>query len=134
MPGFTKSLQLGGQRLGGQSRHRDGTASANPGARAHGGLYGLLQHRRRQHAFRLRGLERLALSPASSISKVAFFIDGALEWTEHVTPYVYNGDSGQLNTRTLANGPHVLMVKATASNGSTASIAVTVSITARHHY
>ena len=68
---------------------------------------------------------------ASSISKVAFFIDGALEWTEH-TPSVYNGDSGQLNTRTLANGPHVLMVKATASNGSTASAsaAVTVSNTA----
>ena len=42
-------------------------------------------------------------------------------WTEHFTPYVYDGDSGHLHTRRLANGPHVLMVKATASNGSTAT-------------
>src|SRR5208337_989458 len=62
MLGFTRSLQLGRQRLGGQSRHRDSTASANPGARAHGGLYGLLQHHHWQHAFWLRGLDRLALS------------------------------------------------------------------------
>jgi len=68
-------------------------------------------------------------TPSGSPNRVEFFIDGALLWTENVSPYQFNGDSsGTLNTNTLSNGAHQLKVRAIYSDNSTAEQTVTVTI------
>ena len=62
------------------------------------------------------------------VSKVVFFVDGVSKWTDMVSPYVYNGDAGMLDTTTLADGSHTLKATAyTASGDASSSIRVTVS-------
>ena len=66
-------------------------------------------------------------TPSGSPVRVEFFIDGALLWTEYVSPYQFNGDpSGTLDTNTLSNGSHQLKVRATYSDNSTAEKTITV--------
>lgn len=49
---------------------------------------------------------------AGTASKVEFYIDGVLRWTETFAPYTFNGDpGGLLDTTTLADGTHALGVK-----------------------
>jgi len=68
-------------------------------------------------------------TPTSASSKVEFYIDNALKWTENYAPYRYNGDpSGYLDSTTLINGSHVLSVKAYLSAGGTASGTATVTV------
>jgi hypothetical protein len=68
-------------------------------------------------------------TPSGSPVRVEFFIDGALLWTENVSPYQFNGDSsGTLNTNTLSNGSHQLKVRAVYSDNSTAEQTITVTI------
>ena len=68
-------------------------------------------------------------TPSGSPVRVEFFIDGALLWTENVSPYQFNGDSlGTLNTNTLSNGSHQLKVRAIYSDNSTAEQTITVTI------
>ena len=69
--------------------------------------------------------------PSGVPVRVEFFIDGTLGTTEFLSPYRFNGDSGALNTTTLANGSHQLKVRATYTDGSIAerTIVVTVSNT-----
>ena len=55
--------------------------------------------------------------PSSTAVKVEFLIDGSVKWTESVSPYVFNGDGGRLDTTSLADGPHKLTVKAYRPNG-----------------
>ena len=47
------------------------------------------------------------------------------KWTESTTPYRFNGDSGSLDTRTLAAGNHTFTVVATLTSGATATSSVT---------
>ena len=62
-----------------------------------------------------------ATPSGAQASRVEFFIDGASRWTENFAPYRFNGDpDGMLDTTTLANGKHQLVVVAHASNGATA--------------
>jgi hypothetical protein len=49
-------------------------------------------------------------------------------WTERYPPYEYGGDGNKLDTRTLADGAHVLSVKAFSSEGSTATASATVTV------
>ena len=69
--------------------------------------------------------------PSGVPVRVEFFIDGTLGTTELQSPYRFNGDSGTLNTNSLANGSHQLKVRATFTDGSIAerTVAVTVSNT-----
>lgn len=71
--------------------------------------------------------------PSNVPTRVQFFIDGTLGTTELQSPYRFNGDSGTLNTNTLANGSHQLKVSATYADGSIAerTVGVTVSNTRR---
>ena len=55
------------------------------------------------------------------IQSVDFYIDGVLSWTEHLSPYFFNGDGNTLDTTTLANGSHTFTVLATANDGTTAT-------------
>lgn len=56
-------------------------------------------------------------TPAQAASFLQFYIDGALSQTDSATPYVYNqGTTNVLDVTTLANGPHVLAVRALSSN------------------
>jgi len=61
-------------------------------------------------------------------TKVEFFIDGILKWTENSSPYEYNGDGGSLDTRTLTNASHSLKVKAYSVDGLTVEKIATVSV------
>jgi hypothetical protein len=67
-------------------------------------------------------------SATKPITKVDFFIDGKLKWTEKYSPYQYNGDGNTLDTTTLSNGSHTLKVRATRSDGNTTSTSATVSV------
>ncbi len=60
--------------------------------------------------------------------RVDFFIDGEPRWTERHVPYVFNGDSGALNTHELTDGSHVLKVVATKSDGTSETTQVTVTV------
>jgi hypothetical protein len=67
-------------------------------------------------------------TPSRAASKVDFYIDSTLKWTESVAPYVFNGDGNTLDTRTLTNASHVLKLVATATDGTTAQTSVTVQV------
>jgi hypothetical protein len=67
-------------------------------------------------------------TPNQPVSSVAFYIDGALKWTESTTPYRFNGDSGTLDTTTLANGNHTLGLVAAGTGGTTAQASATVQV------
>ncbi len=46
-----------------------------------------------------------------SVYRVDFSIDGGpVTWSEWLSPYVYNGDGGTLDTTTLSEGAHTLQV------------------------
>ena len=59
--------------------------------------------------------------PAASVSTVVFMIDNKSLWTEHLAPYVFNGNSGKLDTRTLSNGTHTFAVVVNTTDGRTAT-------------
>jgi hypothetical protein len=65
----------------------------------------------------------------ATVSQVDFLIDGTVKWTEKLNPYYFNGDGSTLDTTTLANGGHTLVVNAYSTDGrkATASRTVTVS-------
>src|SRR5207342_1159958 len=62
-----------------------------------------------------------ATPSGTTVSSVDFLIDGTLKWTEKTSPYVFNGDGKQLDTKTLSNGTHTLGVLAHATDGRTAT-------------
>jgi hypothetical protein len=66
--------------------------------------------------------------PSGVPVRVEFFIDGTLGTTELHFPYRFNGDSGVLNTKTLANGSHQLKVRATYPDGSITERTVVVTV------
>jgi hypothetical protein len=69
---------------------------------------------------------------SSSVDHVDFFIDGSYKWREHVSPYLFNGVYGGLNTKSLTNGGHVLTAKAYAKNNAgtgSSSVKITVANT-----
>lgn len=68
-------------------------------------------------------------TPTGAPTKVEFFIDGTLSWTELTALHQYNGDpNGRLDTTKLSNGTHQLMVRATYSDGSQASNTASVTV------
>ena len=66
--------------------------------------------------------------PSQSASKVEFYIDGTLKWTENFAPYIFNGDGKTLDTRTLSDGSHVLKLVATATDGTKSELSATVQV------
>ena len=66
--------------------------------------------------------------PTSQIAAVDYSIDGTPRWTEHLAPYLYNGDGNTLDTTTLTNGTHTLTITATANDGTTATTQATITV------
>jgi hypothetical protein len=66
--------------------------------------------------------------PSHVPSRVEFFINGTLGTTEFYSPYRFNGDSGTLDTTSLANGSHQLKVRALYADGSIAERTITVTV------
>ncbi len=60
-------------------------------------------------------------------SRVEFWVDGALRWTERDAPYRYN-DTGVLDPAALGSGRHTLALKAFASDSRSAETSQTVSV------
>src|SRR6476619_6127278 len=67
-------------------------------------------------------------TPSQAVSRVQFYVDGTLRWTENNPPYDFNGDGNKLDTTTLANGSHVLRAVATGLSGATGEKSVTVQV------
>jgi hypothetical protein len=65
---------------------------------------------------------------SGSASSVTFSVDGVEKWTEHWSPYVFQGDTGTLDTTTLANGSHSLSVTAFDNGNHSASSTVKVNV------
>ena len=61
-------------------------------------------------------------------SKVEFLVDGSVQSTDTSAPYRFNGDAGQLDTTTLANGSWTLAVQAYGTDGRTATTSATVTV------
>jgi hypothetical protein len=61
-------------------------------------------------------------------SKVEFLVDGSVKSTDTSLPYRFNGDGGELDTTTLANGSRTFAVKAYGIDGRTASASAAVTI------
>jgi len=69
-----------------------------------------------------------ATASGTTVSSVEFLVDGTVKWTEHISPYVFNGDGKQLDTTSLSNGAHTLAVRAQAADGRTATTISTVTV------
>jgi hypothetical protein len=67
-------------------------------------------------------------SVSAVVSKVAFYVDGTLKWTDSAAPYVYNGDGNALDTTTLADGTHSFKVVALYGDGTSGSNAVAATV------
>lgn len=67
-------------------------------------------------------------SQGKAPSRVDFLVDGAVKWTEYYAPYVFNGDGGSLDTKTLADGQHKLQANAYDGSLQAASSTVTVTV------
>jgi hypothetical protein len=52
-----------------------------------------------------------------AVSRIEFFIDGKLAWTERLLPYVFGGDRRTLDTTTLAPGAHTLALRIVSTSG-----------------
>ena len=65
---------------------------------------------------------------AGEVASVDFRIDGVSKWTDHLSPYVFNGDGNTLDTTALANGSHTFTVVATATDGTTRSAQAVASV------
>ncbi len=64
----------------------------------------------------------------ATATRVEFWIDGALKWTERTAPYRYDTDSGLLDPSALSAGSHTLALKAYSSTATAeAKLQVTVS-------
>jgi hypothetical protein len=63
-----------------------------------------------------------------SVSRMDFYIDAQLKWTERLSPWVYGGDDKKLDTSTLAKGQHTLTVKAYATDGTVAVLTLKVTV------
>ncbi len=74
----------------------------------------------------LAGAVTWQATPSKTVGKVDFYVDGALRWTEHVSPYIFNGDGNKLDTTTLPDGTHTLKAVATAADGSSASVSANI--------
>ena len=66
--------------------------------------------------------------PSGTPVRVEFFIDNALRTTELSSPYRFAGDSGTLDTTTLADGSHQLRVRALYPDSSVAEQTVDVTV------
>jgi hypothetical protein len=77
----------------------------------------------------ISGSVKWTATPSATAKKVEFSIDNTLRWTEYVSPYQFNGDpGGLLDTKTLSNGSHTLLVKAYTALGKVASATSTVTV------
>lgn len=61
-------------------------------------------------------------------SRMEFFIDGKLMWTERYEPWVYGGDGRYLDTGTLSKGAHELEIRATGTDGAVRELTLRVTV------
>jgi len=60
-------------------------------------------------------------------TRVEYFVDGELRWTERNSPYLFNNNQGW-DTTGESNGSHALALKAYAADGATATSSLTVTV------
>jgi hypothetical protein len=58
---------------------------------------------------------------SGGVSRVSFYVDGALKWRDDAGPYVFGGDGNAFDTATLADGSHTFEVVAVYGDGTSAS-------------
>ncbi len=68
----------------------------------------------------LSGSPQWQATPANPVNFVQFYVDGVLMQTATTSPYLFSsGGASTLDTTTLSNGPHVLGLRALASDNRT---------------
>jgi hypothetical protein len=73
---------------------------------------------------------RARVVSSSPVSRVDFFIDGSLTWTERNPPYFFNDDGNLLPPWLLGRGTHTLTVTATTLSRDRASATAHVTVKA----
>ncbi|MCI0637263.1 MAG: Ig-like domain-containing protein, partial [Actinobacteria bacterium] len=63
-----------------------------------------------------------------AVSRMDFYIDDRLMWTERLSPWFYGGDNRKLDTSTLSKGKHTLVVKAYVSDGTVVVLTLDVTV------
>lgn len=78
----------------------------------------------------LSGSVAWTASISGNPNHVDFAIDGAVRWTDQVSPYTFNGDGSALDTSTLTNGSHTFTVTAypTPGKGQSVSASATAAV------
>jgi hypothetical protein len=64
--------------------------------------------------------------PSATVDTVDFFVDGVKKWTEHISPYYFNGDGSYFDPAAVSDGQHELKAVATDAAGKTASATANV--------
>jgi chitodextrinase len=65
---------------------------------------------------------------SGTASKVDYYVDGTLKWTDSAAPYFYAGDGDALDTTTLPDGSHSFKVTAVYGDGTTASNTISATV------
>lgn len=68
--------------------------------------------------------------PVQAVDRIEFVIDGRVRWTEHRTPYVFNGNGDELFPWVLGAGAHRLAMRVVTRTGANASTAAAVTVAA----
>jgi hypothetical protein len=76
----------------------------------------------------LKGGVHWEITSPRALKQVTFTVDGGLNWREGAAPWVYNGDTGVLDTRSLSNATHKLVATATDTRGQVASWTASVTV------
>ncbi|MDX6423494.1 MAG: hypothetical protein QOI67_965 [Gaiellaceae bacterium] len=69
-----------------------------------------------------------ATASGAAVSRVDFYVDGQLRWTERELAFVFNGDGNLWDTRLESNGRHTLSVIAHSADGRSSSAKLDVLI------
>jgi hypothetical protein len=76
----------------------------------------------------LKGGVRWEITSGHALKQVTFTVDGGPAWREGLAPWVYNGDAGVLDTRSLTNATHKLVATATDTSGQVATWTASVTV------
>jgi hypothetical protein len=74
----------------------------------------------------LSGSVAWTASISGNPNRVDFAVDGAVRWTDQVSPYTFNGDGNMLDTSALADGSHTFTVTAYPTPGRGQSVSASV--------
>jgi hypothetical protein len=115
----TRSLANGSHTLAVKTYAADGSTSSASASVLIANDVGLTLVSSVKDGSTITGQVSWTITPSGkSVSKMDFYIDSQLKWTERLSPWVYRGDNQKLDTSPLSKGQHTLTVKAYTTDGT----------------